>query len=126
MPEIPAAPAAINLGLMRDARPGLVRRIVKTLGRFVRGLRRLVGTLFTIGFSLLPLSALLVALPLVAPTEAVLTETIRPAKSRWRRAGRRVLALVAGIAGLVVLLAFSLEGVSPFPLRARGHARTVA
>jgi ABC-type lipoprotein release transport system permease subunit len=80
-----------------------------------RSFRRLVGTLFAIGFSLLPLSVLLLALPAVSPNEAVLTETVPPARSRWQRLGRRLFALVTASAMFIVLLAFALEVVSHLP-----------
>ena len=77
-----------NLSLERNT-PGLFMRGVKTIARFFRTFFNLIGTLFVIGFSLLPLSALLVALPAVSPNEAVLTDTVRPTRSRWRRIRRR-------------------------------------
>ena len=61
----------------------MLERAVKTVVRFARTVVGLVGTLFVIGFSLLPLSALLIALPAVSPNEAVLTDTVRPSRSRW-------------------------------------------
>jgi ABC-type antimicrobial peptide transport system permease subunit len=126
MPDTPVAPAGVNVSLARDTGGNILVRVWKTLVRFARNFRRLVGTLFTIGFSLLPLSALLVALPAVAPNEAVLTETVRPAKSWWRRTARRVLAFLAGIAVLVALLAFSIEVVSHLPLPAGGQLGSLA
>lgn len=114
MPDSTTVPAAVNLSLPREGLQGLPVRAGRALKRFVRAIGRLIGTLFTIGFSLLPLSALLIALPAVAPNEAVLSDTIRPVKSWWRRTARRVLALMAGLAVLVVLLAFAIEIVSHF------------
>src|SRR5438105_4076807 len=116
----PAAPAAAEPAPAVNVRPGLPRRAVKAVGRFARGLRRLVGTLFVIGLSLLPLSALLAALPAVAPSEAVLSDTVRPARSRGGRLVRRVLAVLAGLAVLVALLAFAIELTSLLPLPAGG------
>src|SRR5262245_56505817 len=118
MPDTAVVPTGLSLSQTRDTTIGFPTRVWKAVGRFARGLRRLVGTLFTIGFSLLPLSALLIALPAVAPNEAVLTDTVPPAKSWWRRTARRVLAFLAGIAVLVALLAFSVEVVSHLPLPA--------
>src|SRR5438270_922267 len=77
---------------------------------------RFVGTLFTIGFSILPLSALLVALPVAAPNEAVLTDTVPPARTPLRRFARRVLAVFAALTVIVALFAFSIEVVSRLPL----------
>lgn len=92
-------------------------RAVKLRYRFGRSVYSLIGTLFVVGFSLLPLAALLAALPMVAPAEAVLSDSVRPAKSWWRRAARRAFAACAGVAVLVALLAFAIEIVTllPFP-----------
>ncbi len=115
-----------NLSLEREETPGVLIRAVKTAAVFLRGFRRLVGTLFVIGFSLLPLSALLVALPAVAPGEAVLTDIVKPARSRWRRAGRRMLAGLAGVVVLVALVAFAIEMVTRLPLPSGGQMGTLA
>lgn len=106
--------------------PGFLRRIWKRLYGFIRGLFRFIGTLFVIGFSLLPLSALLVALPAVSPNEAVLTDTVRPVKSWWRRTWRRTFAFVSGLVVLVALFAFSIEVVSRLPLPATGQLGSLA
>jgi ABC-type lipoprotein release transport system permease subunit len=126
MPESSTTTPALKLGLPREELGGLSDRAWRATKKFVRGLGRLLGTLFTIGFSLLPLSALLIALPAVSPNEAVLSETIRPVKSWWRRTARRVLALLAGLAVLVVLLAFAIEVVSHFPADPSGQLGTLA
>jgi ABC-type lipoprotein release transport system permease subunit len=115
-----------NLSLEREESPGAAVRAAKAVAGFVRAFRRLVGTLFVIGFSLLPLSALLVALPAVAPNEAVLTDTVKPARSRWRRAGRRALAGLAGMVVLVALFAFAIEVASRLPLPTGGQMGTLA
>ncbi len=91
-----------------------------------RALVRLLGTLFTLGLSLLPLSVLLAGLPLVSPNEAVLSETIPPAQSRWRRMGRRLLGLLAAATVLVALFAFSLEVVSHLPVPAGSQLSILA
>ena len=98
-----------------------VTRAARALGRFGRSLGRFVGTLFVIGFSLLPLSALLAALPAVSPNEAVLTETVRPARTRWQRLRRRLVALVGGAVVLAALFAFSVTLVGALPLPAGGQ-----
>ena len=126
MSDTVTAPAGLKLSLTRDASGGFFARAGKMILQFLRSTRRLVGTLFTIGFSLLPLAALLVALPAVSPKEAVLTDTVRPTKSWIRRTGRRVLAFFAGIAVLVALLAFAIEVVSHLPLPASGQLGTLA
>ncbi|MBY0458300.1 MAG: ABC transporter permease, partial [Gemmataceae bacterium] len=124
---VPVAPpkARANLSLDRD-RAFSVKRVAKAAGRFFRTFFNLIGTLFVIGFSLLPLSALLVALPAVAPNEAVLTDSIKPARSRFLRLARRGFALFAGLVVLVALVAFAIEVVSRLPLPAGGQMGTLA
>jgi ABC-type lipoprotein release transport system permease subunit len=120
------ADAPINLSLEPDAPPPFLTRAARTVTAFARTVVRLVGTLFVIGFSLLPLSALLVALPAVSPTEAVLTDTVRPTRSWWRRSARRALAAAAGAVVLVTLVAFAIEVVARLPLRSGGQMGTLA
>lgn len=115
-----------NLSLDRDSAPGPLARGARAVRQFARAILRLVGTLFVIGFSLLPLSALLVALPAVSPNEAVLTDTVKPTHSRWRRAARRVFAALAGAVVLVALMAFAVEVVSRLPLTPGGPMGTLA
>ncbi|MCS6863744.1 MAG: ABC transporter permease [Gemmataceae bacterium] len=117
---------ATNLSLQRVAPPRGPGRFVKTVGQFVRTLFRLIGTLFVIGFSLLPLSALLVALPAVSPHEAVLTDSVRPLPSWWARTRRRLLAAMAGVVVLVALIAFAMEVVARAPLPSGGQMATLA
>jgi hypothetical protein len=78
---------------------------------------KLIGSVFMLGLSLLPLSALLLVLPAVAPQEAVLTDTVRPTNSRLLRFARRVFSAATGIALLVVLLAFAVEFVTRLGLK---------
>lgn len=94
--------------------------------RFVRPVGRLIGTMFVLGLSLLPLSTLLVALPAVAPNEAVLSDSVPPARTRGRRLLRRAGGVLAGLTVLVTLLAFSLEIVSCFPLPEKGQLGVLA
>ncbi len=122
----PGAVTGANLSLAHDASPPLLVRAVRSVTRFFRTVFGLIGTLFVIGFSLLPLSALLVALPAVSPNEAVLTDTVRPARSWWRRTARRALAALAGAVVLVALLSFAIEVVTRLPLSAGGQMGTLA
>lgn len=115
-----------NLSLDRDASPGPLARGATAVRQFARAILRLIGTLFVIGFSLLPLSALLVALPAVSPNEAVLTDTVKPTRSRLLRGARRVFAALAGAVVLVALLAFAVEVVSRLPLPPGGPVGTLA
>lgn len=100
---------------------GLKRRVA-----FERGFFKFIGTLFTLGLSVVPLTSLLVALPAVAPGEAVLTDTVRPAKTRAGRFLRRVFAVGAGLVVLVALFAFAIEVVSRLPLPDRGQLAPLA
>jgi hypothetical protein len=107
-------------------RLGVFDRCLKRRVTFGRALWRLIGTLFVIGFSLLPLAALLVALPAVAPSEAVLTETVRRPRSWVGRTVRRFLAVLAGLIVLVALLASAIEVVGQLPLPPGGQLGTLA
>ncbi|HJZ54858.1 MAG TPA: ABC transporter permease, partial [Gemmataceae bacterium] len=105
---------------LRSLERALKRRIA-----LERTIYSLIGTLFVIGFSLLPLASLLVALPLVSPNEAVLTDTVRPAPSRWVRLRRRVVAAFAGLVVLVALFAFGITVVGALPLPEGGQLATL-
>ncbi len=64
------------------------------------------------GLSLLPLSSLLLALPAIDPSEAVLSDTLPPARS-WRVSlGRRLIGIVTSFVLLMVMLAFATEFVT--------------
>ncbi|MCE9568068.1 MAG: ABC transporter permease [Planctomycetes bacterium] len=117
MATVPRSPAL---------RPDLATRMVKRILAFARTILGLIGTLFVIGFSLLPLAALLVALPAVSPNEAVLTDTVRPTKSWWLRTARRLFAFGAGLVVLVSLFAFAIEVTSRLPLPIGGQLGTLA
>ena len=101
-------------------------RGLKTRIRLERSIYSLIGTLFVIGFSLLPLSALLVALPAAAPDEAVLSDSVRPARTFWSKLRRRVFAAVAGTLVLVGLFGFAIEAVSRMPLPEGGQLAALA
>lgn len=73
---------------------------------------RIAGLLCLMGLGLLPLASLLMFLPLVMPQEAVLADTLRPAQTRWARAGRRAVAVVTGLVVLLALLTFGIQVVS--------------
>ncbi|HEY3787683.1 MAG TPA: hypothetical protein VGL71_02460, partial [Urbifossiella sp.] len=101
-------------------------RALKLRLRLERSIYSLIGTLFVIGFSLLPLAALLVALPAVAPDEAVLTDSVRPARTFWPRFRRRVFSVFAGLIVLAALLGFSIEVVSRVPMPGGGQLSALA
>ncbi|HYH66385.1 MAG TPA: ABC transporter permease [Urbifossiella sp.] len=94
--------------------------------RFFRGVRGVIGTIVTLVMSLLPLSALLVALPAVAPNEAVLSDSVPPATTRGRRLLRRLGGVGAGFVVVVALFAFAVELVGRLPLPARGQFGVLA
>jgi hypothetical protein len=96
------------------------------LVRAVRGLLWLLGTMVVLAFSLLPLASLLIALPLVSPNEAVLSDTVPTATSRLRRLARRAFGFVSGVVVLVVLVAAATEIVSQLPLPKRGQLAPLA
>lgn len=101
-------------------------RGLKTRMRLERSIYSLIGTLFVIGFSLLPLASLLVALPAAAPDEAVLTDSAKPVRTFWSRLRRRVFAVFTGLVVLVALLGFSIEVVSRLPLPEGGQLAALA
>ena len=100
----------------------LVRAPYQRIDRHLRILRgmlwireqitRIAGFLLLLGFGLLPLTSLLMLLPIVMPQEAVLSDTVTPARTFWSRAGRRFVALVTGLTVCLALLTFSIEIVS--------------
>lgn len=94
--------------------------------RFFRGVQRVLGTIVTLVMSLMPLSALLVALPAVAPNEAVLQDSVPPATTRGRRLLRRLGGVGAGFVVVVALFAFAVELVGRLPLPARGQFGVLA
>lgn len=99
---------------------------MKPLLRFARSVFRLLGTMFVLALSLLPLTALLVALPAVAPNEAVLSDAVPPARTRGRRLFRRVAGVFAGLIVLAALFAFAVEFVTLLPLPAKGQLGVLA
>jgi len=70
-----------------------------------------LATVFVLGLSLLPLSALLLMFPAVDPSESVLDD-ISGRESTGKRFLRRIFALVTGFVVLITLLAVSTEGVT--------------
>jgi ABC-type lipoprotein release transport system permease subunit len=77
-----------------------------------RAIIRVGSTMILMGLSLLPLSALLLALPATNPSEAVLTDVVEPTRSKLRRLGRRAIAILTASALLIALLAFATEIVT--------------
>ena len=116
------APAGVQAGyaLVLTYLTGfLVRAPYDGFGRPFRALRgvlwlrevvaRIAGMLCLMGLGLLPLASLLMFLPLVMPQEAVLTDTIKPARTRRARGGRRAVAVVTGLVVLLALLTFGVQ-----------------
>ena len=73
---------------------------------------RVANTMILMGLSLLPLSSLILALPAVAPTEAVLSESLSRTRSRWIFLARRIFALASAACLITVMLAFATEIVT--------------
>jgi len=82
----------------------------------VRFLWSAFSNLCLLGLSLLPLSSLLLFLPAVVPDESVLANSIRPQRSFLARTGRRLFAVLSGLAMLIAILAASLEVVNALGL----------
>src|SRR5947207_14824831 len=95
------------------------------LWRFLKTIASTMLTLVVLGLSLLPLSALLLALPAVAPQESVLQDTVG-----HRRFGRqmlsRIFAVLTGLTVLLTQLAVSVEITSRLTLPARGAYGSIA
>ena len=73
---------------------------------------RIAGLLCLMGLGLLPLASLLMFVPLVMPQEAVLADTLPPARTRLKRTFRRAFAVVTGVLVLLALLTFGTQVVS--------------
>src|SRR3954466_9677594 len=98
---------------------------MRTVGQFLNRVLSLVVTVVVLGLSLLPLSALLLAFPAVAPQESVLTDAV--GRTSWlRRTGMRLFAALTGLVVLIALMAVSIEAVTQLPLPERGSFAPVA
>lgn len=93
------------------------RRILPILISPIRSVWRVGSTMILMGLSLLPLSALLLALPAVNPTEAVLTDVVGRSRTIWESVGRRIAGLLTAFALLTVITAFATEIVTLLHLR---------
>jgi putative ABC transport system permease protein len=96
---------------------GLFRSLMRRRFQVIGPIQQALGTVMLLGLSLLPLASLLLVVPAVMPEESVLTDTVRPSKSRWLRAVRRLIAAATGIALLIALLAFATEVVTQLGLK---------
>src|SRR5262245_4668035 len=83
---------------------------------------RIAALLCLMGLGLLPLASLLMFLPLVMPQEAVLTESVPPARSRLVRGLRRGFAVITGLTVFLALLTFGVAVVTLFGLRSQVYA----
>jgi hypothetical protein len=99
----------------------------------VAAVRRILGkvlslgsTAVALGLSLLPLSALLLAYPAVAPQESVLADATPARASRIRRTIQRLFAAFAGLTVLVALLAVGVEAVTQLPLPEKGSFAVIS
>ena len=115
------------LNSFRRMRPSFqpLHRATESRIRLISLFYRLLSMLAVIGLSILPLTALIVALPAVSPNEAVLSDSVKPATTWWRRFFRRVFAIVAGVVVIVALVAISIEFVSLLGLPERGRVGAV-
>ncbi len=95
--------------------------VLRIVWRALRGVGSLLATVFILALSLLPLSALLLALPALVPQESVLSDSVAMRMPFWRGLLRRAGAVVAGLSVLLALLAVSVEITSRLPLGERGH-----
>ena len=100
--------------------------IPRRLWSTAKGVFTAVGTVFVLGLSLLPLSALLLAFPAFDSQESVLTDAVSERQSWLRRTLRRIAALALGLTVFLGLLAVSVEIVSRLPLAERGSFAVVA
>jgi ABC-type lipoprotein release transport system permease subunit len=82
----------------------LQRRIALTKAMISVG-----STMILMGLSLMPLSALLLALPAVNPDEAVLTDVVARTRSRWVGLARRAAGVLTAVALLLAIVAFATE-----------------
>jgi putative ABC transport system permease protein len=77
-----------------------------------RALYRVASTMILMGLSLLPLSCLLLALPAVNPSEAVLTDTLPRTRFWLISLARRFGGILTAFGLLMVILAFATEIVT--------------
>ena len=112
---LPAAPARAR----QNPLPRLLKLALGALGRAL-------ATPILLGMSLLPLSALLLAIPAVTPQESVLSDSVPGRMSFGRRLGRRLFAVVTSLTVLVAIFAASVELTSRLPLPGKGHFALVA
>ena len=114
-----APPKPVLQSPKHDDKPALggLARSLLWLVRVPARLIRVPAYALILGASLLPLAALLLILPAFVPQETVLSDSIRPATSWWRRVGRRIFAVLTGLAMLIALLAFATELVTLLHLK---------
>ena len=100
--------------------------MIAAIGRILSRILSLVGTLVVLGLSLLPLSALLLAFPAIAPQESVLSDAVSDKTSWFGRVRSRLFAVFAGFVVLVALMAVSVEVVTRLPLPEKGSFGIIA
>lgn len=102
-----------------------MRWLLKQTWSFLKTIASSLLTLLVLGISLLPLSALLLALPAVASQESVLQDTVgrRSFARRWLA---RIFAVLTGLTVLIAQLAISVEITSRLPLPSRGAYASIA
>lgn len=112
-----------SLNAFRSIAPDLpaFKLAIRWRTRLEAAMFKILGSLFVLALSLLPLSALLVALPAVSPNEAVLSDTVPPARTFGQRLRRRIGGVAAGFTVVAVLFAFAIEVVSVLPFPEKGR-----
>lgn len=88
--------------------PGLRFVLQKRIG-LTKAMISVGSTMILMGLSLMPLSALLLALPAVNPDEAVLTDVVARARSRWVGLARRAAGVLTALALVLAIVAFATE-----------------
>ena len=117
MTEDLVPPKRLPLSFGRRLRLAKPVAMARPLRRFAVRLAGLLLMIFLLGFSLLPLAALLLMVPAIFPQESVLTDTARMSKSRFVNILRRVFYCLTSIGLLVALLAFATELVTRLNLK---------
>lgn len=98
---------------------GVLLSLVEWLAHKSLDLLIIIGLMFVVGISLLPLSVFILMIPFVASSEAVLSDTQQRSSSFLRRMMRRFFALISGVTLLIALLAVSVQIVTWLNLSSR-------
>ena len=119
----PPAPRGLPAEPDAPAGPGLLRRIASVPLRAGSALLGFFVWMVFLGFSLIPLTALLLFLPALVPQETVLSDTVGTTRNRFASLLRRAFAVVTGVTMLLALLAFGVQVTSWLNLKSDAFAR---